>query len=123
MMMAAAAPSIPITTLRINTVVLSVKCFRTKRLNRATAYKNRLFFIGKLKAANVYKFPISENVFFGYKAIGNRQKANSQPKQYILYFCRLYEDVETCFGHIGADPALRDDGFLPKEARFPYVGG
>ena len=43
--------------------------------------------------------------------------------QYILYFCRLFQDVQTRFGHIGNGPALLDGGFPPKEGRFPYVGG
>ena len=47
MMMAAAAPRKPINTLRTNTIVLSVKCFFTNRLNRAIAYNHLLFFIGQ----------------------------------------------------------------------------
>jgi len=35
--------------------------------------------------------------------------------QYILYFCRLFCDVETSFGHIIAGIDVLLNGFLPKE--------
>ena len=49
------------------------------------------------------------------KNLKPKAKANSQSMQYILYFCRLFCDVETSFGHIIAGIDVLLNGFLPKE--------